>query len=192
MFKNCLIVVGCSISLISATAFAQSNETSAERSGYYVDASYILVTAKDTSTYDMGTWKPTLARITLGKEVNEHLAIEGFIAQGINSDTQTYDGYDYKRKVNNSYGIAVRPFIKATDAIELYGRVGWLKYKQTDAVDSVSYSADATFSVYMWSLGVAYKITDNISAIIDYSKLQQKVETYADTSFTAVGVRYRF
>lgn len=191
MFKNCLFVVGCSISLISASVFAQSN-SSAERSGYYAEAAYVLADSKDTSSNNAGSWKPTLARITVGKEISENWAVEGFITQGINSDTLTYDGLDYKIKLNSGYGIAVRPFIKATDEIELYGRIGWLKYKQTVTVDSASYSADSTFSVYMWSLGVAYKITDNISAIIDYSKLQQKEETSADVSLTAIGLRYRF
>ena len=169
MFKNCLIVVGCSISLISASAFAQSN-SSAEHNGYYVDIAYTFISANDTSSLSMGTWKPTLARITAGKEVTENLAIEGIITQGINSDTQTYGGYDYKMKLNSGYGIAVRPFIKATDEIELYGRVGWLQYKQTFSVDSASYSVDDTFNLYLWSLGLAYKITDNLSAVIDYTK----------------------
>ena len=80
-------------------------------------------------------------------------------------------------KLNSGYGIAVRPFIKATDEIELYGRVGWLQYKQTFSVDSASYSVDDTFNLYLWSLGLAYKITDNLSAVIDYTKMQQKEET---------------
>jgi opacity protein-like surface antigen len=189
MFKNCLFVVGCSISLISASAFAQSI-SSAEHNGYYVDAAYALVDVKDTSTYNLGTWKPTLARIAIGKEVTENLAIEGFITQGINSDTVTLSGSDLKLKLNSGYGIAARPFIKATDEIELYGRIGWLQHKNTSSIASISY--DYTFNQYFWSIGAAYKITDNLSAVIDYSKLQNKEEIDADISFTAIGLRYRF
>jgi len=189
MFKNCLIIGVCSFSLFSAKAFAQI-KSSTEHNGYYVDIAYTLVDSKDTSSFNMGTWKPTLARITAGKEVAENLAVEGIITQGINSDSVTYDSNDYKLKLNSGYGIAVRPFMKATDEIELYGRVGWLQYKQTISVNSTSY--DDTFNLYFWSLGLAYKITDNLSAVFDYTKMQQKEKTSADTSLTAIGFRYRF
>ena len=150
----------------------------------------MLLTVKDTSSSDMGTWRPTLARITAGKEVTENLAIEGFITQGINSDTVTYNSNDIKIKTDFSYGIAVRPFMKATDDLEIYGRVGWMQNKGNSSIAAASYSEDFKWNQYFWSLGVAYKITANLSAIIDYSKLQQIEDT--DESYTAIGVRYNF
>ena len=182
MLKNCLVVVGCSISLISASAFAENKEAKEERSGYYAEAAYVLTDSKETSSGIK--WKPALARITFGKEVSENWAVEGFITQGINS--VTVDGN--KAKQNSGYGIAVRPFIKVTDEIELYGRVGWVRYKETYYAASLEW----TYGLYFWSIGAAYKITDNLSAIIDYSKLQNKAEYDLETSNTAVGVRYRF
>ena len=183
MLKNCLIVVGCSISLISASAFAENKAAKEERSGYYAEAAYVLTDSKDTFTGYI--WKPALARITFGKEVSENWAVEGFITQGINSVTVN-DGS--KVKQNSGYGIAVRPFIKVIDEIELYGRVGWVRYKETNYGTSLEW----TYGLYFCSIGAAYKITDNLSATIDYSKLQNKAEYFLEASNTAVGVRYRF
>ena len=185
MLKNCLVVVGCSISLISASAFAENKAAKEERSGYYAEAAYVLTDSKDTTPEFNGTiWKPSLARITFGKEVSENWAVEGFITQGINSVTVVGS----KVKQNSGYGIAVRPFIKVTDEIELYGRVGWVRYKETYYGTSLEW----TYGLYFWSIGAAYKITDNLSATIDYSKLQNKAEYFLEASNTAVGVRYNF
>ena len=78
--------------------------------------------------------------------------------------------------------------MKATNDLEIYGRIGWLQNKGNEFVASIS--EDFTLNQYFGSLGAAYKITDNLSVIIDFTRLQQKVETAF--SYTAVGVRYNF
>ena len=96
----------------------------AENNGYYAEAAYGLVSIEDTSDSNMGTWKPTLARITVGKNVAENWAIEGIITQGLSSDTVTVSTVDVKLESKTSYGIAVRPFYKVTDSLEIFGRIG--------------------------------------------------------------------
>lgn len=58
------------------------------------------------------------------------------------------------------------------------------------SIEAKTYSNDITLNQYFWSLGAAYKITESFSAIIDFTRLQQKEET--DISFTAIGLRYKF
>jgi len=188
--KKISIAITCFLGAVCSTAFAENKAAKEERSGYYVDAAYTLVAIEDTSSSNLGTWKPTMGRITFGKEISENWAVEGFITQGINSDTLTISGVDFKVKGNTSYGVAIRPFLKATNDLEIYGRVGWIQNKFTLSADALSTSEDYTWNQYLWSLGVAYKISDNFSAIIDYTKFTKKED--ANTTSTAVGVRYNF
>lgn len=137
----------------------------------------------------MGTWKPTLARITVGKNIAENWAIEGIITQGISSDTITISDGDLKLESKTSYGFAVRPFYKATDSLEIFGRIGWIKNNFTSTQTS---STNYSYNQYFWSLGGAYKITDNTSITLDYSKFQNYSDLDANVTMTAIGVRYSF
>ena len=162
----------------------------AENNGYYVEAAYGLVNIEDTSDSNMGTWKPTLARITVGNNIAENWAIEGIITQGLSSDTVTVlSTVDVKLESKTSYGIAVRPFYKATDSLEIFGRIGWIKNNFTGTSTS---STNYTYNQYFWSVGSAYKITDNTSITLDYSKFQNYADLDANVTMTAIGVRYSF
>lgn len=61
-------------SLVSVSALAQSN-------GFYSEAAYSSMTAKDTSSNNVGTFKPSGVRLTLGKVIAENIAVEGFLVE---------------------------------------------------------------------------------------------------------------
>jgi predicted porin len=80
--------------------------------------------------------------------------------------------------------------MNATNEVEIYGRIGWMQNNINGSIEAKTYSNDITLNQYFWWLGAAYKITESFSAIIDFTRLQQKEET--DISFTAIGLRYKF
>lgn len=158
----------------------------------YGEVAYSMLSIEDTSANNLGTWKPSQARIILGTEVTDYVALEGIISQGLASDTVVKNTASVETKLKTSYGVAVRPFIKITDDIELFGRVGILRSESEaiiiNAGNRVTSNTSTTFKVY--GVGVAYKINKEISAFVDYLKLSH--EDNSKPSAFSVGMRYKF
>jgi len=185
--KKISIAVTCFLGAICSTAFAENND-------WYAEAAYGVSNVTDLS-YDL-KYTPGFARLTVGKVVAENWAIEGLLTQGVTSSTIAYSSYtNIKTKTNTGYGFAVRPFMKVTDNLELYGRVGWmqnnLNSKILYASNGATYSStDFSWSQYLGSVGVAYKINQNFSATLDYTSFSKRGD--ATVTQTAIGVRYNF
>lgn len=179
---------------LAVVAFASSTSAVAQSSSnIYGEAAYAVVTAKDTSaTNNVGTFKPTLARFALGTVVRENLAVEGFLMQGLSNDSKKIMGANVDVKTNTGYGIAVRPFVKLSDEIELFGRVGSVRNEiaVTVSANGSSMSTTSKSTNTLYGAGVAFKINKDSSAFVDYTKLSNKDDT--DASILAVGLRFNF
>jgi opacity protein-like surface antigen len=158
----------------------------------YGEVAYSMLSIEDTSANNLGTWKPSQARFILGTEITDYVALEGIISQGLASDTVVKNTASVEVKPKTSYGIAVRPFIKITDDIELFGRVGLLRSESEaiiiNAGNRVTSNTSTTFKAY--GAGVSYKINNEISAVVDYLKLSH--EDNSKPSAFSIGMRYKF
>jgi len=85
--KNFLTLV--SFTLICTSAFAQSN-------GLYGEVAYAVLTAKDTSSNNVGTFKPSGVRLTLGKVIAENIAVEGFLVEGLDKGSAIYKNINFE------------------------------------------------------------------------------------------------
>ena len=175
------LLTALSFTLISATALSQSN-------GLYGEVAYGAITIKDTSSFNLGTWKPSLARFTLGKVVADNIAVEGFVAQGLAKSSVTNSNVNIELAVQTSYGLALRPFYKVNEDFEVFGRAG--KYVNKAKVTASGTTDSNTYYHNLYSIGTAYKINDSFNATMDYTKLNNKGD--ADSSVIAVGLRYNF
>lgn len=175
------VVAACSLPV-----FAQSSGK------WYGEVAYGMVSAKDTSTDNLGTFKPSIARFTLGTVVLDNLAVDGFISQGLSTGSNSYaSGAKIDIKLKTGYGIALRPFVKATEDLELFGRLGTAHNKNSWALsgngtNSGTDSATQTF----YALGASYKIDKQWAAVIDYTKFANKNDT--DVSLVSLGLRFNF
>jgi hypothetical protein len=168
-------------SLVGVSALAQSN-------GLYGEVAYGSITIKDTSSYNLGTWKPSVARFTLGKVVTDNIAVEGFVVQGLAKSSVTYSNVNIELEVKTSYGLALRPFYKVNEDFEVFGRVG--KYVNKADVTASSTTDSNTYYHTLYSIGTAYKINNSFDATLDYTKLSNKGD--ANASLIGVGLRYNF
>lgn len=168
-------------SLVSVSALAQSN-------GFYSEAAYSSMTAKDTSSTNLGTFKPSGARLTLGKVIAENIAVEGFLVEGLNKGSVVYRNINFELALESSYGFALRPFYKINEDFEVFGRVG--KYINNYKITYSTYTNSGTYYHTLYSIGTAYKINNNINATLDYSKLNKKGDI--DASLIGIGLRYNY
>ena len=182
-----LIVMTLVAAACSTTVFAQS------ANNLYGEVAYSMVNAKDTSTTDnLGTFKTSVARFTLGSVVANNVAVEGFIAQGLASDSKVINGLNVELKNKTAYGIAVRPFFQATQDIEVFGRLGTMRSESESTVSAGNFSQSNSGKKtnMLYGVGAAYKINKDMSATLDYTKLSKKDDL--DTSLLSVGIRFNF
>ena len=177
------VFAGLAVALTMATT-----PVFAENSGYYVEAAYDAINATDKSSDDLGTFSPAAVKLTFGKAVTDNLAVEGFISQGVSTGTATKSSTDFTIELKTGYGLAVKPFMKLGEDLEVYGRLGWAQINATFSYSSVS--GDINTGYFLASVGLAYKITNNISATLDYTGYTRRNDI--DVNATSIGVRYSF
>lgn len=177
-----------------AVAAACSSSVFAQSVGqWYGEAAYQMTTLTDKSSDDLGKFKTNGIGFGVGNVVMNNVAVEGFYNLPSSTATNTYDGpatLEMKQKAR--YGFAVRPFIKVTNDVELFGRVGrsfgkseWA-FKDASTTDGGTEKANNNF----YGFGIAYKLSNVASFVADYKKLSGVTD--ASVSMTSVGVRYNF
>lgn len=180
------------LALLAAIAALSFNAAAQNVGSFYGEAAYSSITAKDVSSDNIGTFKPSAARLTVGNVLFNNVAVEGFVMQGLSSDSVTVDGANVDLALKTSYGVAIRPFVNLTDSVELYGRLGTIRAKSKATVSyngqSESDTSSATHTLY--GAGLAYKLTDAAKLVVDYTKLSTKNDV--KSSLISVGVRFAF
>jgi len=182
---------------LAVIATACSTSVIAQKTGsLYGEASYSMVTSKDTSKDNIGTLKPTAGRFGLGTVVMDNVAVEGFIQQGLSDSTKALNTTtNVQLKMKSGYGFAVRPFLNLSNETELFGRIGSVRQEAEFSATSISNGkvlANGTSKVTntLYGAGIAYKISDDMKAVVDYTKLNNKDDS--DVSMISIGLRYNF
>lgn len=175
-------LVALAITALSTSAMAQSVNQ------YYGEAMYDTVTIKDkSSSNNLGSVKPTVARLTVGKVVIDNVAIEASYMVGLDSDTWT-DYASVSTKVKDAYSIAVRPFINVTPDLELFGRIGKSRSSVEATAAGTTISSKANDTIY--GLGLAYSVTKDVKAVVDYT--MSPVNDDSKVTRMGFGVRVNF
>ena len=136
----------------------------------------------------MGTFKLNDVNLNLGMVVVDNLAVEGFYNLASTSEFKIVNGGNLTVKSGAGYGFGIRPFVNLTNDIELFGRIALSRAKQEYATAAESGSTTETAKIY--GVGVAYKISKELSLVADYKKI--KGITDSNVSTTGLGVRYNF
>ena len=158
----------------------------------YGEIGYTSNTFKGTS--DDGTEvkvSPSSIRGILGYELNPNLALEGMAALGIGDATIKAGGVsiDATAKINNAFGVYLKPKMKLNDAIEIFGRVGYARLKITAPGDNGA-DESTSESRYAYGAGLSYAIDPKMSLNVDYMQYQKKDGVTAN-GFT-LGDGYKF
>jgi opacity protein-like surface antigen len=138
-----------------------------------------------------------MVRGIVGYELHPNVAIEGMLAFGVSDDsiTENVSGIpvSLKAEIQNAYGLFVKPKFNVSDSLELFGRIGYSRFK-TKATASApgfgSVSATDSDSDLSYGLGATYNFSKSSFATIDYMNYYNK-DGVKGTGLT-IGVGYRF
>ncbi len=132
---------------------------SAQAQTVYGDVAYQMIDA-DLST------DPAVLRGIVGYEINPNMAVEGMIGLSARDGEDTDFGPAIKAKVDRLVGVYVKPKVKINDALELYGRLGFVSYKVK--ASAMGFSEIDSGSDLSFGVGASYNITPNLSVNVDF------------------------
>jgi opacity protein-like surface antigen len=166
-----------------AASFGAAAQTTPATGGIYGEVGYTSLKVKfsddDGQKYSAS---PSAIRLIVGTALHPNFAVEGMLAFGAGKDTLS--GTTEKVKLNNAFGIYVKPKMNLTAELELFGRFGYARSKvsvggEKDSEGDVSYG-----------LGLGYALSKQTSINVDYMSYYKKDGVKVD-GFT-FGVGYKF
>ena len=156
----------------------------------YGELGYTSTTAKSTDS--TGTFKasPKAIRGIVGYEVHPNLAVEGMLSLGTGSSSISGPGVPsgVNLKIQNTYGLYLKPKAKVSDGLEVFGRIGYAKakYKASFNSNSVKENEDSL----SYGVGLSYALSSNVYLSLDYAQYIKTKDTKA--TGTTFGIGYRF
>lgn len=142
----------------------------------YGEIGYTSTTFKENDSGFSLKASPSAIRGILGYELNPNLAIEGMAAFGMSDASLKVNGVKFpgaKLEIDNSLGLYLKPKMKLSDAVEIFGRVGFSRVKGTftdEGVGSES-SSDSSFS---YGAGLSFAVNPTTSLNADYMQYLSK------------------
>jgi len=125
-----------------------------------------------------GTDKTAGVVAKVGYDINRYIGIE---ARGIQTSLQENGG-----KVIH-YGAYIKPMLPIGDKTRAYALVGYGKSKTSGHLRKTNIDG------FAWGLGMDYKVTESVSAFVDYQKLINKSDSNAPKLDTLnIGANYNF
>ena len=176
------LLLALSMTVAVSGAVAQSKD------GVYGEVSFASLSVKDKSDAEMGTFKPSAIKLTLGKEVHSNLAVEAVVGNGISGDDKIYSDTTITLKAKEFYGVYARPFVKLNEQVELFARAGYLHAKLEASASGTSISDSG--SDFSYGAGAAFSLTKTTAITADYMKYYSKNEM--EISGFSLGLRYKF
>ena len=168
----------------------------AERVGdVYAGVSYGQTIARDESSRNLGTFRPTTIGVGLSVIAASNLALDGYVFTG--AEDASHDlpaGRRMTVAVANGYGFNLRPFFPLNDAWILYAKLGRQYGTQETVTTRLGVNLLTTRTTYahtVYGLGVGYAIDERWGVGIDYLKSRQVPSEMVNTSLISVGVRYK-
>jgi OOP family OmpA-OmpF porin len=188
MFKKTLIAAA--IATLASGAYAESQQ------GMYMGGG-VGVWAIDEDGLDESAMA---ARINGGYRFNEFFSVEGsyvYFAEVEDSFSQDIGGTLATADLQidgSGWEVSLRPSYPFTESLEGYARLGWGYYDMEADVSAsalgltIDASASDTDDAFVWAVGGAWSLNDNLNLFGEYSQPDMEADVYVMT----FGATYNF
>jgi hypothetical protein len=153
-------------------------------SGYYAEIGYTPLEIK----FDNVNLKPNLARLIVGKDVHENLAIEAMAATTVAKDKYSEKNIEIKTSAT-AYGLYLKPKVALTKDTELFARLGFantqLKLEGKSGDSSTGNDSSASYGI-----GITTKFSKDVYGGLDYVTYYSKDGTNISGLTASIGVRF--
>jgi opacity protein-like surface antigen len=158
----------------------------------YGEVSYLSAVVKATVAGNDVKFSPDGVVGYLGYELIENLAVEGSLIVGVGSSNTTVNGVNQRNpvntKMNQIYGVYVRPKAMLSESLEVFGRLGYVEGKTTSSTAIASSST--TKSDWIYGVGANYYLNQRTYLAASWLHSNKKDGVTLD-GFT-FGLGYKF
>ena len=138
---------------------------------FYLGFAYSFVNAERTALLDDHDFSALM--LQMGYNINEYVAIEGRYWFGVD-DTMSNN----LEQSIDSWGIYVKPQYPVTEALNVYGLLGYASSEYIETFGSLNYTPDSDIDGFSWGLGTSFAFSKNISIFVDYVNLYDDTNSY--------------
>ncbi len=177
--------IAAAIAAVSISAQAQSGTTGGK--GLYGEIGYASLNYKETaaSLSTMGA-----ARVILGYNLMENLAMDGMVAFGASDGSTTISGVTIKGRIDSGYGIYLKPKAKLSESIEVFGRLGYFNANMTVWVPGTPLSVSRSGDDFSYGIGGNVKVSKDMSLNLDYMSYYNKNGTTVNGVTLGLGFNF--
>lgn len=162
-----------------AQAQAKANDTP-----FYSEIGYTALTYKDPDV----KMHPKAARLLGGYELNPNLAVEAHVLLGTKDGSATVFGESVKLKVDNIWGVFLKPKVAVMPDLELFGRIGYARTQRSVSVLGFSQKESANSLAY--GVGAGYAINDKITLSLDYMSYYDRKDIQFKGPTLGLGIKF--
>lgn len=131
---------------------------------------------------------PTMARLTLGKNINPNLAVEGTYAFTASKDSVVYNNANTDVSVSG-YGVYLKPKFAVANGTDVFARIGYTSAKLTASSGRVSVDSDRQNSL-SYGVGMQTVVNKDWHVQADYMIFSKKDGVTAKGLGVSAGYRF--
>lgn len=171
------VVLGASALLTGLPALAQT----------YVESGLHLLRVKVSADTETVRVDPMMLGVTLGRDLTDYLSAEAMMATGISSGTANLGGTPASLKIDQAFGLLIKPRLRVNERVEVYAKLGWSSIRlSVEGQNNGSYRVkDNTYGV-----GASYRITERTFASVTYMALHKEDQFNVSSIRLAIGHRF--
>jgi opacity protein-like surface antigen len=170
---------------------AQAEEVGDIFGGFF----YSQTIAKDESSLNLGTFKPTTLGIGLSVVAIPNLAVDGYVFTGVNDSSNTLTPTSTMSvSAKDGYGFNLRPYLPLSRKWSIYAKLGRQYGTQETIVKrgSVVTVTSTDYARTIYGLGTSYSFNDQWGVGLDYTKSKRVPSRTTSTALISIGLRYKF
>ena len=156
----------------------------------YGEIAYVPLTFTSTFGANKVEASPSAFGLTVGYDLHPYFSVEAMAAFGASDDQAEVNGTAVAAdlKVDNSYGVFVKPKYMLNDKFEVFGRVGYLKTKYTASGSALSISESKSGAAY--GVGANYYFNPKTYASVSYMNFYDKDNTTVEGVTLGIGMKF--
>jgi opacity protein-like surface antigen len=155
-----------------------------DSSGFYSEIGYTGLTYKEPEVKT----HPGEIRLIGGYEFHPNMAVEVMGLLSVKDSKLDFFGQTFKVKIDNIWGVFLKPKVAVTPEVELFGRLGYARSQRSVSVDSLSFSESGNSVAY--GVGASYAINKRVSLSFDYMSYYNRDNIRIQGPTLGVGIKF--
>lgn len=187
-------IVACGIVVaIAGMAHAQTKAPAKQDmlSNMYGEVSYGASKVTGNDGVDTAKASPAILQGTLGYQFHENFAVEGRLGFNLSDSTPKVNGVSIPGasvKINNVFGVFIRPSLALSNDFEVFGRLGFARGKVT--VSGMGLSESESRTDFAYGVGANYHLSKSTYLTAEYINLHNKNGAKVNTFSVGVGFKF--